>query len=64
MKLIKEIVTKNDKKYTNYKLVFEINGQEKTVPIEVKTFGKSWDSPQVRLSYYLLDLASELVIKD
>lgn len=63
MKLIKEVVKKNDKKYTNYKLVFEVNGVEKTVAIEPKTFGKSWDSSQVRSAYFLLDLVSELVVK-
>lgn len=63
MKLIKEVVKKNDKKYTNYYLVFDLNGQSKKVPIEPKTFGKSWDSPQVRSAYLLLDLVSELVVK-
>lgn len=64
MKLIKQIVKKNNKKYTNYMLEFNVNGKIKTVPIEVKTFGKSWDSPEVRSSYYLLDLVSELVVKE
>lgn len=64
MKLLKEIVKKNEKKYTNYILVFEVNGKPNRVPIEPKTFGKSWDSPQVRSSYFLLDLISERVIKD
>lgn len=64
MKLIKEVVKKNDKKYTNYILVFEVEGKIKKVPIEPKTFGKSWDSPQVRSSYFLLDLVSEFIIED
>lgn len=60
MKLIKEIVKKGDKKYINYILV--IGGAR--IPIEVKTFGKSWDEPFIRRAYSLLSLASELVVKD
>lgn len=63
MKLIKEVVKKGDKKYTNYILVFDVNGQSKRVPIEPKTFGKAWDSPQVRSAYFLLDLVSERIDK-
>lgn len=64
MKLIKEVVKKGDKKYTNFVLVFDVNGKPSRVPIEPKTFGKSWDSPQVRTSYFLLDLVSERTEKD
>lgn len=64
MKLIKEVIKKNDKKYINYVLVFEVNGKFRRVPIEPKTFGKSWDSRQVRTSYFLLDLISERTDKN
>jgi len=64
MKLLKEVVKKNGKKYTNFVLVVELNGNPKRIPIEVKTFGKSWDSQYVRTNYALLNLASELVIKE
>jgi hypothetical protein len=60
MKLLKEIVKKGEKKYTNYILV--IGGAR--IPIEVKTFGKAWNDPSIRKAYTLLSLASELVVKD
>lgn len=64
MKLIKEVVKVDDKRYTNYILVITINGQSKRVAIQPKTFGKAWNDPQVRATYTVLDLVSELVIKD
>lgn len=64
MKLIKEIVVKGEKRYTNYKLLLDINGKKYQVAIEPKTFGKEWTHPQVRQSFTLLDLVSELVVKD
>lgn len=64
MKLIKQIVKKNDKKYINYILVFEVNGKSHKVPIEPKTFGKSWNESSIRKAYTLLSLVSELVVKD
>jgi len=68
MRLIKEINIKEingiEKRYTNYKLLLDINGKNYSVAIEPKTFGKEWSHPQVRQSFTLLDLVSELVVKD
>lgn len=68
MKLIKEInvvkIKGEQKRYTNYKLLLDINGKTYSVAIEPKTFGKEWTHPQVRQSFTLLDLVSELVVKD
>jgi len=69
MKLIKEINIKEvkggeKKRYTNYMLLFDINGKKYKVAIQPKTFGKEWTHPQVRQSFTLLDLVSELVVND
>lgn len=63
MKLLKEVVRKGDKKYINYVLVVPLNNDKSArIPIEVKTFGKSWDSPSIRRAYSILSLVSELVV--
>lgn len=63
MKLLKEVVKKGEKIYTNYILVISLGmGKSVRVPIEVKTFGKSWDDPEVRRAYAMLSMVSDLVI--
>lgn len=66
MKLIKEVVYKEvdgvKKRYTNYILELEINNKTYRVPIQVSTFGKSWNDPQVRAQFTILDLVAELKI--
>lgn len=64
MKLLKEIVVKGDKRYTNYVLQVRINNKNYKVPIMPKTFGRDWTHPSVRQNFTLLDLMSELVVKD
>lgn len=64
MKLLKEIVKKEDKTYTNYILVIPVNEKSYRVAIQPKTFGKEWTHPMVRQAFTLLDLGAEIVIKD
>lgn len=68
IKLIKEIVYKEvegeEKRYTNYILQVNINNQVHNVAIMPKTFGRDWTHPAVRQSFTILDLVSELKIKD
>lgn len=64
MKLLKEVVKKDDKTYTNYYLVVIINDKNYKVAIIPKTFGRDWTHPAVRQSFTILDLVSELIVKD
>lgn len=64
MKLLKEVVKKDGKTYTNYYLVPKINDKNYKVPIIPKTFGRDWTHPAVRQSFTILDLVSELIVKD
>lgn len=63
MILVKEIVHKGDKRYTNFLLKIRINEKNYTVPIMPKTFGKDYTHPQVRQAFTLLDLASSEIIE-
>lgn len=64
MKLLKEIVKKEGKTYTNYILVIPVNEKTYRIAIQPKTFGKEWTHPMVRQAFTLLDLGAEIVIKD
>ena len=64
MKLLKEVIKKGDKTYTNYILVIPVNEKTYRVAIQPKTFGKEWSHPMVRQSFTLLDLVAEVIIKD
>ena len=63
LRLIKEIVKKEDKTYTNYILVIPVNNKSYRVAINPKTFGKEWTHPMVRQAFTLLDLVAKLFIK-
>lgn len=67
MKLIKEVVYKEvgdtKKRYTNYILELQINDKTYRVPIQISTFGKSWNDPQVRAQFTILDLVAELKLE-
>ena len=64
LRLIKEIVKKEDKTYTNYILVIPVNNKSYRVAINPKTFGKEWTHPMVRQAFTLLDLVAEIVHKN
>ena len=64
LKLIKEIVRKEEKTYTNYILVIPVNEKSYRVAINPKTFGKEWTHPMVRQAFTLLDLGAEIVYKN
>jgi len=64
MKLLKEVVKKGERTYTNYILVIPVNEKTYRVAVQPKTFGKEWSHPMVRQSFTLLDLVSEVIIKD
>ena len=64
LRLIKEIVRKEGKTYSNYILVIPVNDKSYRVAINPKTFGKDWTHPMVRQAFTLLDLGAELVVKD
>lgn len=64
LKLIKEIVKKEGKTYSNYVLVIPVNEKSYRVAINPKTFGKEWTHPMVRQAFTLLDLGAEIVYKD
>lgn len=64
LRLIKEIVKKEGKTYSNYVLVIPVNEKSYRVAINPKTFGKGWTHPMVRQAFTLLDLGAEIVHKD
>lgn len=64
LRLIKEIVRKGGKTYSNYILVIPVNDKSYRVAINPKTFGKDWTHPMVRQAFTLLDLGAELIMKD
>lgn len=64
LRLIKEIVRKDGKTYSNYILVIPVNEKSYRVAINPKTFGKDWVHPMVRQAFTLLDLGAEIIIKD
>lgn len=64
MKLLKEVVKKDERTYTNYILVIPVNEKTYRVAVQPKTFGKEWSHPMVRQSFILFDLVSEVIIKD
>lgn len=64
IELIKEVVKKDGKNYTNYLLKVKVNDKSYTVAIQPKTFGRDWKHPAVRQSFTLLDLVSTVVIRD
>lgn len=64
IKLIKEVVYKEKKRYTNYILEISINNKTHNVAIMPKTFGREWTHPAVRHSFTILDLVSELKLSN
>lgn len=65
IRLEKEIVIKDDKRYTNYILIGKVNNKEYRIGIMPKTYGREWTHPQVRQSFTILDILSgEAVVKD
>lgn len=64
LRLIKEIVRKEGKTYSNYILVIPVNDKSYRVAINPKTFGKAWTHPMVRQAFTLLDLGAEIVHKN
>lgn len=60
MKLIKKVVKKDGKRYTNYYVEFILNDKVLRVGIEPKRYGKDWSDPQVRSSFTILDLLAEV----
>lgn len=64
LRLIKEIVRKEGKTYSNYILVIPVNDKSYRVAINPKTFGKAWNHPMVRQAFTLLDLGAEIVHKN
>lgn len=64
LRLVKEIVRKDGKTYSNYLLVIPVNDKSYRVAINPKTFGKDWSHPIVRQALMLLDLGAEKIYKD
>ena len=64
LRLIKEIVRKDGKTYSNYILVIPVNDKSYRVAINPKTFGKAWTHPMVRQAFTLLDLGAEVIHKN
>jgi len=64
LRLIKEIVRKDGKTYSNYILVIPVNDKSYRVAINPKTFGKAWTHPIVRQAFTLLDLGAEIIHKN
>lgn len=64
IKLVKQIVKKGEKRYTNYIIKVAVGEKNYSVAIEPKTFGKDWKHPSVRQAFTLLDIISILEVKD
>ena len=64
MKLLKEINKVGEKTYTNYILEIPVGDKTYKVGIQPKTFGRDWTHPMVRQSFTILDIASQLVVKE